>query len=87
MTRSDTFALSGAECALALRQLGFDVVHREPGRTLLQRRRHLVIVPDVLVLPASVLDAIIEGADVSYEALLSAVEDAPTQTELRCVDL
>ena len=82
MTRPDTFAISGAECVFALSELGFVVVRREPGRTILRNGRSMVIVPDRLVLPRMVLEAIVERAKVSHGALLSVLEDLPTQPEL-----
>jgi len=82
MVRSDTFSLSGAECVVALCQLGFAVVRREVGATLLGRAGHVVVVPDRLVLPASALDGILSAADVSYGALLRVLDDLPTQPEL-----
>ncbi len=86
MIRSDTFAVSGAECVIALCQMGFEVARREPGRTLLRRASSIVLVPDLLVLPSVLLDRILEGADVSYAALFAAIEDLQTQPELRCVE-
>jgi hypothetical protein len=82
--RSDTFVLSGAECAVALGELGLDIVGREPGKTILRSRKGLVVVPDVLELPAIVLDAILTSADISFSALLRAVTDeTPTRTRLQ----
>jgi hypothetical protein len=86
MFRSDTFALSGAECVVALCALGFAVVRRQPGGTILREGSHLVVVPDLLILPGHVLDTIIASADVSYASLLGAVEDLPTQPELSVIE-
>ena len=85
MVRRDTFSISGAECVVALCQLGFVVAQREPGRTVLCSRRSLVIVPDHLELPADVLDAIVGGARVSHADLLRAIADLPTQPDLPCL--
>jgi hypothetical protein len=85
MVRESTFSISGAECVVALCQLGFVVAQREPGRTVLCSRRSLVIVPDRLELPPDVLDAIVVGARVSHDTLLRALEDLPTQPDLPCL--
>ena len=79
----DTFALSGSECVVALCGLGFEVVRRQPGLTMLRRNRRLVLVPDVLILPKSLLDAILTDADLSFAALISALDDVPTNPKLR----
>lgn len=86
MSRPDTFAISGAECVVALCQLGFAVVRRDAGRTVLRSMRSTVIVPDRLVLPRSVLESIVVRAQISYGALLRALEDLPTQPELAVLD-
>jgi hypothetical protein len=86
MFRSDTFALSGAECVLALCALGFTVVRRQPGGTILRAGSHVLVVPDMLILPTRVLDTIIADADVSYSTLLGAVEDLPTEPELSVIE-
>jgi hypothetical protein len=84
--RPDTFAFSGAECVVALCHLGFAVLRREPGRTLLRGAGSLVVVPDSLVLPAEAVDAIVREARVPYDALLRVLVDLPTQPDLPCVD-
>jgi hypothetical protein len=66
--------------------LGFIVVAREPGRTLLRSGRHVVIVPDFLRLPTTALDAILREADVSYPTLLRAIDELPTEPELRVLE-
>ena len=82
MVRSDSFSLSGAECVVALCELGFAIVQRQAGATLLGRAGHVVVVPDRVVLPSSALDGILSAADVSYGAMLRVLEDLPTQPEL-----
>jgi hypothetical protein len=84
--QSDSFAVSGAECVVALCQLGLVVARREPGRTILRSGQSIVVVPDLLVLPATVFDTIVDCARVSHAALLSVLEDLPTQPELRCLE-
>jgi hypothetical protein len=86
MVRSDRFALSGAECAFALCSLGFVVVRRQPGRTIMRRGAHLVFVPDRLSLPTSVLDRILQEADVPFAALIAAIEELPTEPELHIIE-
>ena len=82
MVRPDTFSLSGAECVVALCQLGFAIVRRDGGTTLLGRAGHVVVVPNRLELPASALDSILSAADLTYGALLGVLDDLPTQPEL-----
>jgi hypothetical protein len=84
--RSRSATLSGAECVIALWQLGFEILRREPGRTILRGGHRFVVVPDVLVLPAEVLDRIIVEADVSYGALLRAIEEVPTEPEISVLE-
>ena len=82
MKRPDSFSLSGIECAFGLRELGFALVSREAGRSVLRRGDHVIVVPDVLTLPMEVLDEILTRAEVSYEALVRAVGMVTTQPEL-----
>jgi hypothetical protein len=84
--RSDCVNLSGAECVVALWQLGFRIVRREAGRTVLRRGQRLLVVPDVLELPSAVLDRIMDEADVSYSALLRVLEELPTLPELTVLE-
>jgi hypothetical protein len=86
MSRPDHFALSGAECVIALCSLGFAVVRRQPGRTILRRGKHLVFVPDHLSLPTAVLDTILAQAEISCASLLDAIEDLPTEPELHVLE-
>jgi hypothetical protein len=79
----DTFALSGNECVVALCELGFEIVRRQPGLTMLQKERRLVLVPDVLVLPKTLLDSILAEADLTYFSLLLALDEIPTNPDLR----
>ncbi len=84
MGRKETFALSGNECVVALGQLGFVVTRREPGQTVMRQFNRIVVVPDVLELSTSLLDRILRDADLSYGALLRAIDELPTDPEL-CV--
>ncbi len=86
MARSDTFTLSGSECVGALCALGFEVVRREEGRTILRTRGRIVIVPDLLVLPTTVLDAILASAEVSWLDIFRIVEEIPTEPELSVLE-
>jgi hypothetical protein len=83
---SESFAISGAECVVALCSLGFAVIQREPGRTLLRSDGHLAVVPDRIRLPPAALDTILRDADVSYLTLLRAISDPPTEPELRVLE-
>lgn len=87
MTRTDTFAVSSAECVLALGQLGFVVLRREAGRTVLASERAIVTVPDVLVVSPDLLRSILATARVSYDAFTRKLEELTTQPELTCLDL
>lgn len=51
------------------------------GGTVLVRNGRFVLVPNALVLPPSVLDAILDGADLSVTKLLYLLEEAPTLVE------
>jgi len=62
--------LSGAACAERLTQLGFRVVHRGKGTTPLRRDDRRVLVPDVDVVGADLLDAILRSAGVTLRELL-----------------
>ena len=79
MESSDNIALSGVECVIGLCALGFAVVERHAGETILRRKDQLVLVPDHLNLPASVLGRILEQAEVTADALLDAIDELPTE--------
>jgi hypothetical protein len=83
MTRCDTFGLSGADCAEALQHLGLERVHTHDGATVLRRGRRLVVVPDACGLSGPILQEILACANVSLEDLLRALDDIPTEPELR----
>jgi hypothetical protein len=83
MTEWETFGLSGAECAEALQQLGLDRVRVQDGATVLSRGDQLVVVPDAVLLPAPVLHAILARANVSLDDVLRALDDIPTEPEIR----
>jgi hypothetical protein len=83
MNRCDTFGLSGADCAEALERLGLERVHAHDGATVLRRGRRVVVVPDACVLPGPILQDILACANVSLEDLLRALDDIPTEPELR----
>jgi hypothetical protein len=86
MGGSDTFSLSGVECVIALCGLGFEVMRRQPGLTILRNDRRIVLVPDILVLPRSVLDVILDEADLSFSALMRVLDEIPTNPELRVLE-
>jgi hypothetical protein len=86
MGRADSFEVSGAECVIALARLGFQIVRRQTGATLLRCRQHFVLVPDLLRLPATILDRILAEADISYAALLQCIEELPTEPELTILE-
>jgi hypothetical protein len=79
--------LSGAHCALALVERGFSVIRREADKIVLRKPGRLVIVPDVLAVPASIVDSICADGDATYDAFLCALDDAPTQPELSLASL
>jgi hypothetical protein len=84
--RQETFSLSGSECVIALCQLGFAVMRRLPGRTVLTQRGRFVIVPDVLTLPTKLLDSILLEADLSFATLVRALDEVPTNPELTVME-
>lgn len=87
MARSNTFTLSGAECVVALSALGFEIVRREPGRTIMRTRGRIVVIPDLLVLPSTMLDAILASAEVSALEFFRYVEEMPTEPELAVLEI
>jgi hypothetical protein len=86
MTPTGHFEISGAECVIALSALGFVVVRRQPGRTLLQRKGQLVFVPDYLKLPGPVLTKIVTEAGLDYASLFAAMDELPTEPDLQVLD-
>jgi len=66
----------------ALCSEGFRVAQRCRGSTTLSRGPHVIIVPDVLMLPCPVLDAILSEADVTYSRLFALLGEEPTSTEV-----
>jgi hypothetical protein len=74
--------ISGYECVCALVLTGFRVLRRARGSTLLERDRHLVIVPDALVLAPSVLERILSSANVSHDAFVNLLSEEPTLPDL-----
>jgi hypothetical protein len=83
MGGSETLALSGRECVEALCQLGFSITRKQPGLTMLRNERRIVLVPNVPVLPKSMVDAILAAADVSLYAVLDALDAVPTRPHAR----
>jgi hypothetical protein len=71
---------------IALARLGFEIVRRQTGSTLLRCRNHLVVVPDLLRLPTAILDRILDQADISYAVLLRCIEELPTDPELTVLE-
>jgi hypothetical protein len=86
MARAEHFTLSGAECVIALITLGFAVLRRAPGRTILRRREQLVFVPDFLELPNSVLNQILTQTGLDHASLLAAIDDLPTMSDLEVLE-
>lgn len=80
----DDLEISGLECVSALVLAGFRARRRGSGGTTLERDGTVVIVPDTLVLPANVLDAILTEAAISHERFLELLAEEPTQPELGC---
>jgi hypothetical protein len=78
----EPIAISAHECIEALRLAGFRVTRRLPGCTALARRGKVVIVPDVLTLPPSLFDAILDEADLSYVRFLELLDEAPTEPDI-----
>ncbi len=72
-------SISASECIEALRLAGFHVTRRMPGSTALVRDGHVVIVPDMLVLPESLVDAILSEANLSHTRFLELLDEQPTQ--------
>lgn len=77
----DAPTISAEQCIDALRMAGFHVRSFGSGGTVLVRNGRFVLVPNALVLPPSVLDAILDGADLSVTKLLYLLEEAPTLVE------
>jgi hypothetical protein len=82
VTVDSSFSISGAECVDALCCEGFKVAARRPGSTTVIRGLHVIVVPDVVVMPPSVLDAILEEADISSRRFFALLADEPTSLEV-----
>lgn len=78
---TDGPTISAEQCIDALRIAGFHVRSYGAGGTVLARDGRFVLVPNALVLPPSVLDAILDEADLSITRLLYLLEEAPTLVE------
>lgn len=78
----DNLAISGRECVIALTTVGFSVVRRTEGSTVLRRGDQLAIVPDTLVIANAVLDRILDVADLTIERLVFLISEAPTMRDL-----
>jgi hypothetical protein len=78
----DDICISASECIEALRLAGFSVTRRMPGSTALARAGHVVIVPDMLVLPPPLIDALLGEANLSHQRFLELLGEQPTQPEL-----
>jgi hypothetical protein len=85
MGGSGTFSLSGSDCVVALRELGFMIVRQQPGLTMLKKNRQLIFIPDLVVLPRTMLDSILTDAGVSLYELLQALDEIPTNPDLRAL--
>lgn len=77
-----SLTISGRECVDALRLAGFRVVRRSCEATLLRRDQRLVVVPNALELPASVLDSLLEESNLSHERFLWLLSEAATEPDL-----
>jgi hypothetical protein len=84
--RADHFEVSGAECVIALSALGFVVVRRNPGQTILRRKGQFVLVPDYLRLPRPILTQIVTDAGLDYASLFATMDELPTETDLPILD-
>jgi hypothetical protein len=85
MNRLETFRLSGLECAAALQRLGHEFVRSEDGWSVLRRGKRLVVIPEAAVLPSAILDLVLARANVSLGDVLLALDEIPTQPDLRCL--
>lgn len=77
-----SLSISGAECVTALCLAGYRVCRSARGATVLVRAGRMVVVPDALVLPTEVLDALLDDAHLSHERFLALLSDAATQPDL-----
>jgi hypothetical protein len=76
------FSISGAECIEVLCCEGFQIAARCPGSTTVMRGLRVIVVPDVVVLPLTVLDAILQEADVSSKRFFALLAVEPTSQEV-----
>ena len=79
-------SISGADCVDALCCEGFRVAARRAGSTTVMRGLHVIVVPDVVVMPPAVVDAILEEADISSRRFFALLADEPTSTEVTFED-
>ncbi len=66
--------VSGTECILALRRLGFRAQRRAGGLVTLARGQSHVIVPETATLGPALVNAILRAAEVEPFAFLDAFE-------------
>lgn len=74
--------ISALECVEVLCMTGFKVRSRAAGYTVLARGARRIVVPDALVLSPTVLEAILDGADLSPERFLWLLGEVSTETEI-----
>lgn len=74
--------ISGVECVEALCAAGFRVRRRAVGETVLERDARTLVVPDRLVLPPDVLQAILSEADLSEDRFVWLLGEVTTETEI-----
>jgi hypothetical protein len=53
----------------------------KPPQVADEARTRVVVVPDAVVLPEEVLDALLDDADLSHEKFLWLLSEAPTQPD------
>ncbi len=78
--------ISGAECVLALVLAGFQVKRRAAGTTVLVRRGHIVVVPEVLILSPALLDGILSDAELTHDRFLALIAEEQTRPDRRTLE-
>jgi beta-lactam-binding protein with PASTA domain len=76
-------AVSGAECVEALLQASFVVRSRSSAATTLERGPRVVVVPDVAMLTAEDVEAVLRDAGLAYEELLDLLSESPTDPDVQ----
>lgn len=75
-------AVSGSDCIEALQLAGFTTRSKTDHATTLERGLHVVVVPDVAMVPPGDLQMLLRDAGVTYSDFLDMLSEAPTDPDV-----